>query len=198
MESGSGHIFILSAPSGAGKTTLGHALREKFPHIGYSISHTTRPPRKGETDGEDYYFISRQDFQEGIRSGHWAEWARVHDHYYGTSAAFLDQEISHGHDVLLDIDVQGTRQLLKRYPGSITIFIMPPDLPALRKRLETRGADSPETIKKRLAAAEEEINQRHIYRHIIINDHLPEAITQLCNVIRQYTSPSRPKDPSVS
>ena len=197
MESGSGHIFILSAPSGAGKTTLGRALREEFPHIRYSISHTTRPPRKGEIDGTDYHFISREDFEAGIRLGHWAEWARVHDHYYGTSAAFLDQEAAQvglvvmhlalGHDVLLDIDVQGTRQLLQRYPDSITIFIMPPDITELRNRLELRGTDSPETIQKRLAAAEEEINQRHIYRHIIINDQLPEAMAELFDVIRQYT-----------
>jgi len=186
MESGSGHIFILSAPSGAGKTTLGRALREEFPHIRYSISHTTRLPRKGETDGVDYCFISREDFEEGIRLGHWAEWARVHDHYYGTSAAFLYREIALGHDVLLDIDVQGTRQLLKHYPDSITIFIMPPDLAELKQRLELRGTDAPETIEKRLTAAEEEIKQRHIYRHIVINDHLPEAITELFSVIRQY------------
>jgi len=189
MESGSGHIFILSAPSGAGKTTLGRALREEFPHIRYSISHTTRSPRKGETDGVDYHFISREDFEEGIRSGHWAEWARVHDHYYGTSAAFLDREIAHGRDVLLDIDVQGTRQLLQHYPDSITIFIMPPDIAELRKRLELRGTDRPETIEKRLTAAEEEINQRHIYRHVVINDQLPEAIAELFDVIRQYIYP---------
>jgi len=184
-------MFILSAPSGAGKTTLGRALRKTFPHIRYSVSHTTRPPRLGETDGVDYFFISRDQFEDGIRLNRWAEWARVHGYYYGTSATYLDQTLADGHDVLLDIDVQGTRQLLERYPDSIPIFIMPPDLEVLRKRLETRGTDSPEVIAKRLAAAEEEINQKHIYRHIVINDRLPEAAAALCDVIRRYTSSPR-------
>jgi len=191
MTSGIGHIFILSAPSGAGKTTLGRTLRETFPFIRYSVSHTTRSPRQGERDGVDYFFISKRNFEEGIRLNHWAEWALVHGHYYGTSAAYLNQTLEDGHDVLLDIDIQGTRQLLDRYPDSITIFVMPPNLKVLRKRLETRGTDSPEVIEKRLAAAEEEINQKHIYRYIVINDSLPEATAELCDIIRHHTSSSR-------
>ena len=121
-----GHLFIISAPSGAGKSTLCRAMRDHFPDLLYSISYTTRSPRKGERNGVDYHFILPDDFEKGISRHRWAEWAEVHGNYYGTSAEFLDNELSAGRDILLEIDVQGTRQILQRYPDGITIFILPP------------------------------------------------------------------------
>ena len=123
-------------------------LRKNNPDMLYSISHTTRAPRTGETNGVDYFFVDQAAFQKTIKAGGWAEWARVHDYYYGTSADFLDCGLAEGKDILLDIDVQGAAQIVSRYPDSITIFIMPPSLEALKRRLESRGTDSPATIEK--------------------------------------------------
>lgn len=183
-----GRLFIISAPSGAGKTTLCSALLKHFPDMKISISHTTRAPRKGEQDGVDYFFISDREFQDGIKNNQWIEWARVHDHYYGTSAEFIDQSLSNGINVLLDIDVQGARQLFHRYPDSVGIFIMPPSLDELRRRLEKRGGDTPQVIEKRLSAAESEIAQKDIYHHIVINDELQNAVEELISIVNSYRS----------
>jgi guanylate kinase len=186
-ESG-GNLFIISAPSGAGKTTLCKALLERFSDIVYSISHTTRPPRGNEKNGQDYFFIAKEDFEKKIKEGYWAEWANVHGHFYGTSREFLDNYLSKGRDILLDIDVQGTRQILEHYPNSVTIFIMPPSLEALRFRLESRATDASHVIEKRLKDAGKEIEQRHIYRHVIVNDKLDEAVDRLTNLVANYRS----------
>ncbi len=180
------HLFILSAPSGAGKTTLCSALLTEFPDIRYSISYTARAPRLGETDGKDYHFISEEAFVKGIEENHWAEWAKVHDNYYGTSACFLDETLASGVDVLLDIDVQGMLKIIPRYPDAVTIFIMPPSMETLSERLKNRGTDSREVIAKRLKNAEGEISQCHHYRHIIINDDLQKATAELFGIIRMY------------
>lgn len=178
--------FILSAPSGAGKTTLCRALMRQFPDIRYSISYTTRAPRAGERDGIDYHFISPAAFQAGLDRGAWAEWAEVHGNQYGTSAEFLEHTVSAGEDVLLDIDVQGARQILERFPDSVTIFIMPPSLAVLKERLGARGTDTPETIERRLTNAAGEISQRHLYRHVIVNDRLEQAISELILLVAGY------------
>jgi guanylate kinase len=189
-ESPRGLLFILSAPSGAGKTTLCRAIRDRFADIRYSISHTTRRPRPGEIDGCDYVFISESEFKDGIARGRWAEWAQVHGNYYGTSADFLNRELAAGRDILLDIDVQGTCQIVQRYPQSITIFIMPPSLDVLRQRLEARSTDSPETIAVRLENAAKEMAQKDAYRHVIVNDRLPQAIAELIALIGSYRQPT--------
>jgi guanylate kinase len=181
-----GLLFIISAPSGAGKSTLCRAVRDRFPDLMYSISYTTRRPRNGEQNGVDYHFIAKKDFEMGIKHSQWAEWADVHGYYYGTPVEFLNKGLSSGQDVLLDIDIQGTRQILKRYPGSITIFIMPPSLETLRYRLETRGTDSPEVIDVRLKNAQIEMAQKDLYRHVIINDHLTDAVAELITVFEKY------------
>ncbi len=181
-----GHIFIISAPSGAGKTTLSRAVLDRFHDILYSVSYTTRRPRKGEQDGVDYHFISRSDFKKGIDSNKWAEWAEVHGNYYGTSAEFIDKGLASGHDILLDIDIQGTMQILEQYPDSVTIFIMPPSLDTLRSRLESRGTDSKEVIAKRLESAEKEMAKKNLYQYIIINDRLPVAIERLISVFEKF------------
>ena len=181
-----GLLFIISAPSGAGKSTLCRAVRKRFPDLLYSISYTTRLPRKGEKNGVDYHFITKEAFETGISQSQWAEWADVHGNYYGTPAEFLDRSIASGQDVLLDIDVQGMRQVLKRYPVSITIFIMPPSLEILRYRLETRGTDSPEIIDVRLANAQMEMAHKNLYSHVIINDRLQDAIAELIALLEKY------------
>ena len=189
-----GRLFILSAPSGAGKTTLRHAILDRFPEMIYSVSYTTRKPRPGEKNGKDYYFIKNEEFKKKIEKDKWAEWAKVHGNYYGTPAEFLDKGLALGFDILLEIDVQGAIMILERYPESITIFIMPPSLKILMKRLEERGADSREVIENRLLNAEKEIAQKNIYRHIIINDQLPKAIGELVSVIEQYCDHQRLPD----
>jgi guanylate kinase len=181
-----GQLFILSAPSGAGKTTLRQAALNHFPDLIFSVSYTTRKPRSGERAGVDYHFINRPEFEKGIAEGRWAEWAKVHGNYYGTSAEFLNQNLAAGNDVLLEIDVQGTRKLLCYYPQSITIFIIPPSLAVLKKRLESRGADSAQTIALRLANAKIEIEQKDLYRYIIINDRLDDAIAELVAILEKH------------
>jgi guanylate kinase len=184
MEKGT--LFILSAPSGAGKTTLCRALVDRYPEMRYSVSHTTREPRPGERAGVDYHFVGKDAFRCGIRTGKWAEWAEVHGNFYGTAAEFLDREIASGKDVLLDIDTQGMRQIRARYPDAVTIFILPPSVAALRERLEERGTDSPEVIERRIVNAAEEMKQKHLYRHIIENDRLDEAVSRLIDLVETY------------
>jgi guanylate kinase len=191
--SGKGRLFILSAPSGAGKTTLCRALMEHFKDIVYSVSYTTRNMRKGETDGVDYHFISKDEFVKKIGENKWAEWAEVHGNYYGTSAVLLNNSIASGRNVLLDIDVEGTRQILERYPDSIAIFIMPPSREVLRLRIESRGSDSSEVIEKRLKNAEKEIARRDMYRHVIVNDALSAAVTELVSIVGSYLAGSAHK-----
>ncbi len=178
-----GCLFIISAPSGAGKTTLCNAILKKFPNLYYSISHTTRKPRTGEQDGVDYFFITDDEFKHHIKKGTWAEWANVHGHFYGTSAQFIDRYLTAGKNILLDIDVNGAKQILCRYPDSITIFIMPPTFKTLKQRLVKRGTDSEQIIDNRLNNAKTEIMQKNQYKHIIVNDSLPDAIKTISAII---------------
>jgi guanylate kinase len=179
-------IFIISAPSGAGKTTLCKAALAAFADMRYSVSFTTRAPRPGEENGRDYVFVTVPEFEAGIFSGRWAEWARVHGNYYGTSADVLAQSLTAGCDILLDIDVQGARQICTRFPESVTIFIMPPSLEALRQRLVSRGTDRPEVIAMRIDNAGREMAQRGVYRHVVVNDDLETAIAELIHIMDSY------------
>jgi guanylate kinase len=188
MESCSGNLFILSAPSGAGKTTLCREILKQFPNIRYSISHTTRPPRPGERNGIDYFFISVKAFLKGIQNGSWAEWAKVHDHYYGTSMGFLKETLLSGSDVLLDIDVQGAIQIMKKYPDAVSIFILPPSMETLQVRLYERGTDPKEVIEKRLRNAKTEMDRKDVYQHIVINDRLEDARQELFQIINRYSN----------
>lgn len=189
MQSNSTHLFIISAPSGGGKTTLCREVRKHFPDMLYSVSYTTRKPRRGERDGIDYHFIDKNEFKARIDDGHWAEWALVYGHYYGTAAEFLEEGLKTGRDILLDLDVQGTRQLLKRYRECVAIFVRPPSLEVLQQRLMGRGSDSAETIALRLQHAEKEMAQQGLYHHVIVNDQLTVAIPQLISIIESYRQP---------
>ena len=182
-----GILFILSAPSGAGKTTICSQVFKRVPQLVFSVSYTTRPPRSGERPGIDYYFVSRNEFERKIEDDQWAEWARVHDNYYGTSAEFLDSALARQETVLLDIDVQGAAQIRKRYPGCVTIFIMPPSMEVLQARLEARQTDDPAIIQKRLANAAKEIAQKGLYHHIIVNDDLQTAVDEMVSLILRYS-----------
>lgn len=184
-----GQLFVLSAPSGTGKTTLCRRILPKLENMLFSVSYTTRPPRPGETEGKDYHFISRAEFEQMIRENRWAEWAKVHDNYYGTCADDLNRDLAAGHDVLLDIDVRGARQIVARFAQSVTIFIMPPSLEDLRKRLEKRGSDDQQTIEKRLHAAAGEMACRHEYGYIIVNDRIERAAAELLAVIENNRQP---------
>lgn len=183
---GIGHLFVISAPSGTGKTTLCRLLLDAFDGIGYSVSHTTRAPRPGEIDGRDYFFVSVDRFETMIREKALVEWASVHGNYYGTSSAFIRNSLACGRDILLDIDVKGAAQILEHYPEAVTIFIMPPSMEALRRRLEKRATDSPEVIEARIGNANEEIRQKNLYRHVIVNDDLETAKNQLFDLVRSY------------
>jgi len=190
MESGvnKGRLFIVSGPSGTGKTTLCSAILSRFPDMLYSVSYTTRKPRTGEQSGIDYHFINKEEFKDKIEHGKWAEWAEVHGNYYGTSAVLIDQGLDSGRDIILDIDVQGTIRLVERYPDSVAIFVMPPSIEELKRRLELRNTDSDEVIARRLENAKMEMAKKDIYPHLIINDQLPDAIEQLTAVIKNYRS----------
>ena len=191
MATAPGRLIIVSAPSGGGKTTLCRALRRRMPDLGYSVSFTTRSPRPGEQDGVDYHFIDRDTFEKGIAGERWAEWAVVHGNLYGTSADYLRQALAGGQDVLLDIDVQGARQLLDRFPDSLTIFIEPPSMEVLARRLAARGTDDPETVARRLRDAEQEMAQRGLYQHRIINDRLEDAVEALAALVAKERAKER-------
>jgi guanylate kinase len=179
-----GNIYIVSAPSGAGKSTLCRELLKVYPDITYSISHTTRVPRAGEQDGVDYHFIAQEGFQERIEKGLMAEWAEVHGNYYGTSLETLEASVAKGIDVLLDIDVQGARQMCEAMPECVTLFIMPPSVEELLARLEKRGTDTPETIEKRMNNAVGEMDLRVFFRHVIVNDDLDDAVAAFVAVVK--------------
>ncbi|MFP4476833.1 MAG: guanylate kinase [Desulfatibacillaceae bacterium] len=183
---GTGALFVMSAPSGAGKTTLANAVRKRYPELRYSVSTTTRAPRPGEKDGVDYFFTDAGTFEQGIEEGRWAEWARVHGNYYGTSAEVITNELAAGHCLLLDIDVQGARQIVERFPQAVTIFILPPGREELRRRLESRGSDSPEVVQKRLESAEWEMEQADEYRYRVVNDDLDRAVRELSAIIERH------------
>ncbi len=190
-----GRLYIVSGPSGAGKTTLCRTVLEHFGDMGYSISHTTRAPRGKEKDGVDYFFIPKADFLRGISEGRWAEWAEVHNNFYGTARDLLEKRLARGRDVLLDIDVQGMDQIVRNYPESVTIFIMPPSLEALRTRMDERGTDTPVVIEKRLRNAVLEIAAKDRYQHVIVNDQLPEAVRRVIDIIAARRG-NPPPDPS--
>ncbi len=186
-----GNLYVVSAPSGTGKTTLCHVIMSSFDNIGYSISHTTRNPRDGESHGVDYYFTPKEDFEIMIKDDSLAEWAEVHGNYYGTSVEFLEENLKAGYDVLLDIDVNGAKQIVKKFPDAVTIFIMPPSVETLRERLLSRATDSLETIEKRLNNAKDEIAEKDFYRHIVVNDDLNVASTEMKELIKKYRVESK-------
>ncbi len=178
-----GQLFVFSAPSGAGKSTIVDSLRKTVDAIGYSVSHTSREPRGSEKDGVHYHFMDRDTFSRMIASGAFVEWAEVYENFYGTSFSSLDEPIAQGVDILLDLDPQGARNIKKHYKDSVLIYILPPSLEVLEKRLRGRGTDDEKVMKLRLEKALNDIKSCVWYDYVVINDDLKTAAGQARSII---------------
>ncbi|HZU41273.1 MAG TPA: guanylate kinase [Terriglobales bacterium] len=176
-------VYIISAPSGSGKSTLVNELRKIVPNLDFSISYTTRRPRGSEQNGREYFFVPREDFDEMRKRNEFLEHAEVFGNCYGTAKRFLDEARAHGHDLLLDIDVQGAAQIKKQIPDAVSIFILPPDRKTLELRLRRRSLDTEEVIQRRLITASKEIENYPNYDYILVNDRLEESIDELKDVV---------------
>ncbi len=181
-----GNLIVISAPSGAGKTTLRQSLRKLMSDLEYSVSMTSRSPRSSEIEGKDYCFVSREVFKDWIEENKFVEWAEVHGNLYGTPREFIEKKLKEGEDILLDIDVQGALRIKKQFPSALLIFICAPSMEALEKRLQGRHSDSPEEVKKRLITAAKELSFSERYDHIIINENLKDALAELEGIVRKY------------
>jgi guanylate kinase len=179
-----GIVFILSAPSGAGKTTLTKKLLQTFPDLTLSVSYTTRAPRPGETPGRDYHFVTEGRFIKMRDENAFAEWAQVHGSLYGTAGGPLDRLLKRGRDVLLDIDVQGARKIRLRYPSAVSIFVLPPSWKELEKRLARRGTDRSEVIRRRLQNARSEIREIVRYDNVVVNSEIRESVASVISIVR--------------
>lgn len=179
----SGSLFVISAPSGAGKTSLVNALLNINPQIDLSVSFTTRQARDGEVNGKDYHFVSREQFLDMAARGEFLESAEVYGNLYGTSQSWICQEIAKGHDILLEIDWQGAKQVRRLFPECITVFVLPPSLEALEQRLKGRGKDNAEVITRRLAAVREDVSHVAEFDYVIINNILNEALRELSAIV---------------
>ena len=179
-----GILFVISAPSGTGKTTVIKAVREQVEGLGYSVSHTTRPPRRNERNGVDYHFVSKEEFTRMIQEGAFVEWAQIYGEYYGTAYETLEMEVGAERDVILDLDPQGGKNIKSRYgDDSVLIYLLPPDLESLDKRLKTRGTDSGEVIRDRLSSAFQQIKECLTYDYIIFNETLEAAVDNVCSIV---------------
>ncbi len=179
----SGQLFVISAPSGTGKSTVAMAVRQRVPGLGYSISHTTRKPRGDERDGVDYHFVDDETFTKMIDEGAFVEWAKVYDNFYGTSSSGLKDLTASGLDVLMDVDIQGGRNIKNRFPDSVLIFLLPPSLEELERRLRKRGTDDETVIRARMESAADDIKNCVWYDYIIVNDKLETAIDEAQSII---------------
>ena len=191
-----GSVFVISAPSGAGKTTLCKRLLQEDRAIEFSVSFTTRPARAGEREGVDYHFVDRADFERRRDRGEFVEWAVIGGHLYGTSATAVQEAAARGRDILLDIDTQGALNIRRLIPEAVLIFILPPGRLALKERLEKRGTDGPEDVARRLGLARGEVEKSSAYDYVIINDDFDTAYQQLRSVLeaaRCRTERQRPR-----
>jgi len=179
-----GKIYVISAPSGAGKTSLCKELIDFFPALRHSVSYTTRLMRAGEVDGVDYHFVSQAAFDQMVSAGNFVEWAQVHGNCYGTTLEAIKQSRDSGSDILLEIDCQGARQLKKNLEHAVFIFIMPPSLEELQRRLVGRKTDNQEVIKRRLFNASEEMKEAAWYDHVVINDKFEIALAKLKEILQ--------------
>ncbi|QWT16970.1 guanylate kinase [Collinsella sp. zg1085] len=186
MSSFTPKLFVISGPSGAGKGTLLARVREHMPQLGLTVSATTRAPRVGEVDGVSYHFLTPKEFERRVCAGEFLEWAQVHEHCYGTLLSDVKEQLASGSSVMLEIDVQGALQVKDRYPDAVLIFIEPPTLNELRRRLESRGTESAQSIDTRMANAVHELELASRYDERIINDELNEASASLISLLTRY------------
>jgi len=184
-----GNLFIISAPSGAGKTTLARGLNEALPNTAFSVSHTTRPQRRNEVHGVDYYFVSEREFRDMVDRGEFLEYARVFGNWYGTSKAAVRELMEQGKTVLLDIDWQGARKVRRKMPDCGSIFILPPSKQELERRLRSRGQDSEEVIQARMEQARDEMQHADEYDFVVVNDDFDRALQELCEIVSGERSP---------
>lgn len=184
-----GKLFIFSAASGTGKTSLAKALVEQMPDLAFSVSHTTRAPRPGESHGMHYYFVSQREFDEMVAAGRFLEHAKVFDNSYGTSRGAIENLLRQGKNIILDIDWQGARSVKEQMPEAVSIFILPPTRAALRQRLTGRGQDDPEVIARRMREAVSEMSHYKEFDHVVVNDDFDAALNDLKAIIRGQGSP---------
>jgi len=180
----SGNVYIVAAPSGAGKTSLVKELVTRDPGVSESVSYTTRPPRSGEQNNRDYHFVDQETFEKMINNGDFLESANVHGNLYGTGQKWVDSQCAAGRDIVLEIDWQGAQQVRKLLPDAIGIFVLPPSVDLLRRRLTARGQDSESVIDRRVAAARSEVAHVHEFDYVIINDDFGDAIQDLVSIVR--------------
>ena len=192
----SGRIFIVAAPSGAGKSSLVAALLAQDPRLKLSVSFTTRKPRAGEVDGVAYHFTTVADFLQRRSRGEFLESARVHDNYYGTSRVWIGHMLDQGHDIVLEIDWQGAEQVRAAFPAVHSIFVLPPSLEELERRLRGRGTDSAESIATRLANARVEMGKAPCFDYTVVNDQFDRALVELQRIIAQCRAAKSPPEPA--
>jgi len=178
-----GMLIVVSSPSGGGKGTLIDRVLKTVPNLSYSVSFTTRAPRPAEEDGREYFFIDRAAFEQMIERGEFLEWADVYGHLYGTNCNQVERERAAGHDIILEIDVQGAESIREKIPDAVSIFILPPSFELLRGRLLARGTDSAEALEKRMRGAPSEVEQYRHFQYVILNDDINRASQQLASVI---------------
>jgi guanylate kinase len=180
-----GHVFVITGPSGVGKGTLIRGLLERVPGLELSVSATTRPPRPGERDGVDYHFLSDEEFDRRVANGEFVEHARYSGHQYGTLRSELERRMAEAAGVVLEIEVQGARQIRAAMPEAVQVFIAPPSVEALRARLVGRGTDAPEDVEARLATALEELEAEKEFEYVVVNDRLEQATEELADIVRR-------------
>ena len=178
-----GSLFVVSGPSGTGKTTILRRVLDSRRDLGFSVSYTTRAKRPGEEEGKDYFFVSEEQFEARIRNGEFIEWARVHDNLYGTSREYVDSRLDAGIDVVLDIDVQGALNVQKERPKAVYVFIAPPSYDELNNRLETRGTENAEQLRTRLRNARWELSKIYLFQYVVVNCSLDRSVEQLDAII---------------
>ncbi|MEW6113663.1 MAG: guanylate kinase [Thermodesulfobacteriota bacterium] len=184
-------LFVISAPSGGGKTTLIARLRALFPDMAYSVSCTTRPPREGEVNREDYYFLDTHRFRQMIEEGGFLEWKEVHGNLYGSPAGPVRRCLESGQPMIMDIDVEGAKEVFGKMPDAVGIFISPPDMTVLEERLRGRGTDSEEVINRRIKNAKDELAAAKLFKYQVVNRDLEETVDQLAAIIRKELTRSR-------
>jgi guanylate kinase len=180
---GRGILFVVSSPSGGGKGTLIQRVLKQVPNLTYSVSYTTRAPRNGEVNGREYFFVTPEKFKEMIAAGEFFEWAEVHSKLYGTARQQVENEIAAGHDIILEVDVQGAASVRAMLADAVTIFILPPSFQILKQRLQARGTDSPEELDLRLRNAPTELQDYSAFQYVILNDDLERAANQLTAIV---------------